>query len=276
MALSEIEANLQTLWTNKESRKDFLAGKLRLFPDGQEPDPKGIMLYADLMQIGQMNLMESIYPACQRIISDFELHVYNYMQEFPPIHFNLNQAAKGFSDYLLNSCPSLLKKYPFLPELADYEWIELEVMEVDVDWPFYEQIVLNDPGLFATCKPVLNPTLRLRKYKYPISDIVDKLIDNSDSDSNDNAQDLVKSVKKKPVTLAIFREPKTHEVKFLELGEITRFAIEQIITNKPTYQELLALTIPAFPKRKADEVVLELLDIFPKLEEHKLILGSAR
>ena len=276
MTLSEIEANLQTLWTKKESRKEFLAGKLQLFKNGQEPDHKRIALYADLIMTGQMNLMESIYPACQRIISDFEPIVYKYMEECPPTHFNLNQAAKGFSNYLLKNCPSLLKKYPFLPELADYEWIELEVMEVDVDWPEYEQIVLNDPEQFSVYRPVLNPTLQLRNYKYPISEIVDKLIDNSDSDSDDQAQVLVKSVKKKSVTLAIFREPKTHEVKFLQLGEITRFAIEQIQSNKPTYQELLASTIPAFNKRKADEVVLELLDIFPTLEAHKLILGSAR
>lgn len=276
MTLGEIEANLQMLWTKKESRKEFLAGNLQLFKSGQKPDPKQIALYADLIMTGQMNLMESIYPACQRIISDFESVVYKYMEECPPTHFNLNQAAKGFSDYLWNNCPSLLKKYPFLPELADYEWIELEVMEVDVEWPDYEQIVLNDPGQFSVYRPVLNPTLQMRNYKYPISEIVDKLIDNSDSDSDDQAQELVKSVKKKAVTLAIFREPKTHEVKFLQLGEITRFAIEQIQSNKPTYQELLASTIQAFSKRKADEVVLELLDIFPTLQAHKLILGSAR
>lgn len=276
MTLGEIESNLQALWTNQDSRKEFLAGKLKLFRNGQEPDPKGILLYADLMQIGQLNLMESIYPACQRIISDFESHVYKYMNQCPPTHFNLNQAAKGFSDYLSNNCSLLLKKYPFLPELADYEWVELEVMEADVDWPLHEHIVLNDPGLFVTCKPVLNPTLRLRNYKYPISEIVDKLIDNSDSDSPDDAQVLVKSIKKKAVTLAIFREPKTHEVKFLELGDISRFALEQTMANKPTYQALLALTIAAFPKRKADQIVLELLDIFPKLEEHRLILGSTR
>jgi len=280
MTLGEIETDLQTLWTNKNSRKDFLAGNLKLFKNSQEPDHKAISLYADLLLTGQINLMESIYPACQRIItdSDFEPLVYKYMEECPPKHFNLNQSAKGFSDYLARKCTGLTKKYPFLPELADYEWVELEVMEADVDWPEHEAIVLNDPALFATCKPVLNPTLRLRNYKYPISNIVDNLID-LDSDSNEEAQKIVMAIKQDPVTLAIFREPKTHEVKFLELGEISRFAIEQIqgkVLHKPTYQELLALTIPAFAKRKADEVVLELLDILPKLEEHKLILGSAR
>lgn len=274
MILREIEDNLQTLWTKKKSREEYFAGKLKLFKNSQEPDPKAISLYADLMMIGQMNLMESIYPACQRIIPDFESHVYKYMEECPPSHFNLNQAAKGFSTYLSNNCPALLKKYPFLSELADYEWLELEVMEADVEWPLHTHVVLNDPALFSVYKPVLNPTMQLRNYKYPISEIVDTLIDNSDSDSDDNAHNLVKSVKKKAVTLAIFREPKSHEVKFLQLGEITRFAIEQIVAEKPTYQELLASTIGAFTKRKPDQVVLELLDIFPKLEEHRLILGS--
>ncbi|MCW5823602.1 MAG: putative DNA-binding domain-containing protein [Cyanobacteria bacterium TGS_CYA1] len=280
MILREIEDNLQTLWTNKKSREEFLAGKLQLFKNSQEPDPKAISLYAELMMIGQMNLMESIYPACQRIIPDFESHVYKYMEECPPNHFNLNRAARGFSTYLSNNCPSLLKKYPFLPELADYEWVELEVMEADVEWPLHEPVVLNDPALFSVYKPVLNPTMQLRNYKYPISEIVDKLIDSSDTESDSNSdketQKLVKSVKKKAVTLAIFREPESHGVKFLELGEITRFAIEQILANAPTYQELLVSTIQAFSKRKPDQIVIELLDIFPKLEEHRLILGSIR
>ncbi len=282
MTLSEVEANLQTLWTSKKSLKDFLDGNLKLFKNSQEPDPKAIALYADLISIGQINLMESIYPACQRFISDFEALVYKYMEECPPTHFNLNQAAKGFSFFLKKKCPDLVKQLPFLPELADYEWLELEVMEADVDWPAHEAIVLNDPALFAVYRPVLNPTMQLRNYKYPISDIVDQLIDSSsDSDLKEKSveQKIVSTTKKKAVTLAIFREPKTHEVKFLQLGEITRFAIEQIRVkqpNIPTYQELLALTIPAFGKRKADEVVLELLDILPKLEEHKLILGSVR
>lgn len=282
MTLSEVETNLQTLWTSKKSLKEFLDGNLRLFKNSQEPDPKAIALYADLISIGQINLMESIYPACQRLISDFEALVYKYTEECPPTHFNLNQAAKGFSQYLEKKCPDLVKKIPFLPELADYEWLELEVMEADVDWPAHEAIVLNDPALFAAYRPVLNPTMQLRNYKYPISDIVDQLIDSSsDSDLEEKSveQKIVRSTKKKAVTLAIFREPKTHEVKFLQLGEITRFAIEQIMAkqpNIPTYQELLALTIPAFGKRKADDVVLELLDILPKLEEHKLILGSVR
>lgn len=280
MTLSEIEANLQTLWTNKESRKKFLDGNLKLFKNSQEPDAKSIALYADLLMTGQINLMDSIYPACQRFITDFEALVYKYMEECPPTHFNLNQSAKGFSSYLEKKCPELVKKFPFLPELADYEWLELEVMEADVDWPPHEAIVLNDPALFAAYRPVLNPTMQLRNYKYPISDIVDQLIESSsDSDESAIEQKIVSTIKKKAVTLAIFREPKTHEVKFLQLGEITRFAIEQIRAkqpNTPTYQELLALTIPAFGKRKADEVVLELLDILPKLEEHKLILGSVR
>lgn len=280
MTLSEVEANLQTLWTSKRSLEEFLDGNLKLFKNGQEPDPKSIALYADLISIGQVNLMESIYPACQRLISDFEALVYKYMEECPPTHFNLNQSAKGFSLYLKKKCPELVKKIPFLPELADYEWLELEVMEADVDWPLHEAIILNDPALFTAYRPVLNPTMQLRNYKYPISDIVDQLIE-SEPESGENSveQKIVSNTKKKAVTLAIFREPKTHEVKFLQLGEISRFAIEQIQAKQPitpTYQELLALTIPAFSKLKADYVVLELLDILPKLEEHKLILGSVR
>lgn len=271
MALRDVETNLQTLWTKKETREKYLKGKLELFPKDQEPDPKRIKLYATLLSRGQIDLMESIYPACQRIISDFESLVYRYMEECPPRHFNLNQSAKGFSNYLQNNCSDLVEKYPFLPELADYEWIELEVMEEEVDWPCFESIVLNDPGLFSLYRPVLNPTLKLKNYKYPIAEIVDKLIDSKLSEKN-----IVKKVKVNPVTLAIFRDPREHDAIFLELGEISRFVIETILAEKPTFQALIAASVNAFPKKKPDQVVLELLDILPKLEERKLILGSAR
>lgn len=271
MALRDVETSLQTLWTKKSEREKFLKGKLNLFPAGQEPDPKGIELYATLLNRGQIDLMESIYPACQRLISDFETLVYRYMEECPPTHFNLNQSAKGFSKYLETNCPELVKKFPFLPELADYEWIELEVMEDEVEWPPSEQIELNDPGLFATYRPVLNSTLKLKNYKYPISEIVDKLIDSEESEKT-----IAKRVKESPVTLAIFREPKEHDARFLELGELSTFIVKTILAEKPTYQTLIAASVQAFPKKKADSLVLELLEIFSKLEEHKLILGKAR
>lgn len=271
MALRDVETSLQTLWTKKSEREKFLKGNLKLFPDGQEPDPKGIKLYATLLNRGQIDLMESIYPACQRLISDFEALVYRYMELSPPTHFNLNQSARGFSKFLESNCQDLVKKFPFLPELADYEWIELEVMEDDVEWPTIEPIVLNDPVLFAKYRPALNPTLKLKNYKYPISDIVDKLIDSKQSEKT-----IAKKVKEKPVTLAIFRDPKNHDARFLELGELSRFVVSTILSEKPTYQALIAACVPAFPHKKPDALVLEVLEIFSKLEELKLILGSTR
>jgi hypothetical protein len=127
--------------------------------------------------------MSSIYPLCKKVLGKhFSALVHEYMETMPPDHFNLNQAARKFPQFLANHAEAHLKRHPFLAELADYEWIELAVMEADVlldlSSEVCDQSVLQsnsseelDLKAFAASVPRLNPTVLMRAYKYPISEI---------------------------------------------------------------------------------------------------------
>ena len=119
--LATIQTEMCGLWTNRQKRNESTA-------DGEMA--RGVAVYSRLIEIGRVDLLASIYPLIETLLAkNFRELALDYFEARPAPHFNLNRAAQGFADYLRQDRAELLKRYPFLAELADYEWIELEALE---------------------------------------------------------------------------------------------------------------------------------------------------
>ncbi|MBX9693767.1 MAG: DNA-binding domain-containing protein [Cyanobacteria bacterium] len=267
--LIEIERTLTTLWTQKKDRDDFLNGKSKINSKlAADIDRRGVALYAKLIQRGRMEVMDSIYPACAMVLGKHWIGaVEAYMETCPPDHFNLNRSAKNFSQFLSTSSPSLVKKYPFLPELADYEWIELEVLESDKEYSPGIGLTLDSPEKFQDYAPVVNPVLIIRRYEYPIAKIVDLL-------QEDKA--LPRKLKPEAVILAVYREPEEHDSKFLELTELSNQLIEQASQNPTSYAQLVSFAIETSGSNNPQVMIVEFLELIEQLQKLKLLLGSTK
>lgn len=271
--LAEIEKSLYTLWTRKGPREEFLSGGS---PEGvngdfaEKVDYKGINLYSSLIRTGQNDLMHSIYPGCAGLIGKgFQDVVGKYFEQFPPDHHNFNRAAARFSTYLASFGDRYVKKYPFMPELADYEWVELEIMEHPALTPdnVGEFKQLDSPELFDRFGPVVNSALVIRRYEYPIAKIVDWLKD---------GVRLPRRVKKEACTLAIYRSPEDHSARFLELGEVAALVIERAISeDSVSYADLIKLAVESQVGANPQQVVLDFLTLVEKLREMELFIASA-
>mgnify|MGYP001337884389 CR=1 FL=1 len=268
--LKEIEESLYRLWTTADARRTYLSGQV---PEGvhqevaDKIDPEGVSLYSSLIRLGQKDLMLSIYPGCARVIGrGFEDLIYQYMETFPAEHFNFNRAASRFSVFLKEHCQRLEAKFPFLPELADYEWIELEVLEHPADQRCAaRKIVLSGPDDFSEQAPRVNPTLILRRYQYPIDKIVDWLRDDVR---------LPRRIKKAEVCLAVYRSARTSSARFLALSPVAARLIETATASPTAFAELVTIAVNENPDTDPQNTVLEFLELIEKLEELELLSGS--
>jgi hypothetical protein len=267
-SLREIEQSLSSLWLKESCRESFMKGDNTASPSfAADIDRSGVELYATLLQYGQQDLMMSIYPYCAKILKKkWEPTVRDYFLHYPANHYNLNRAAQRFPTYLMNEGSHFLNKYPFLAELAEYEWLELELQEMDYVVAPQPNLVLSKPEQFTQYAPLLNPVLLLRQYDYPVSLIVDKL----------ESKKSISGIKPQSSRVAIYRHPSTNHCKFLDLGEIAFEVIQASIDVPHSYGDLISLAVSRSANVDPQKTVVEFLDLIEKLQELQVFIGSTK
>ncbi len=275
-SLHDVERTMTLLWTNRKARQKLLGKTARRGgskPPGKlspvvlrEADQQGVLLYADLLRTGMQDLMLSVYPGCASLIGDdWSEVVDDYFERYPSAHYHLNEAARQLPEYLAGYGKVWCKKYPYLVELADYEWIELELMESDAS---IEEHPWQEPGSadeLERLRPVVNPVLMLRSYSYNIPEIVETL-----KNEGSSLTDLDPC----PTKIAVYRHPETHFCKFLELKPVAAVVVELAIKGPASYAELAAAAVKAALEMDPQEAIVEFLDLIEKLQSLKVFVGS--
>lgn len=275
-SLHEIEKTVATLWLNREAREWLINGRKGQMPDVlanapeevlREVDQKGVDLYGSLMAYGHHDVMDSVYPFCHALLgcAQWEETVEDYLTRMPPDHFNFNRLCAKFSQYLTMYRTDLVDKYPYIAELADYEWIELEKMEEDTEIVVFPHEQLVSPEQILTLYPVVNPTLSLRDYKYDVLKIGDKI----------KAGKKVGKVKQSRTIVASYREPETHEGSFAKIGEAAAKIVD-IARTPTTYQALIPQLVALTPELSPQESVAEFLELVENLQELSIFVGSRK
>lgn len=156
-----------------------------------------IKIYRELVRNSLSDVISNIYPYTREILkNEWNKLLPAYLEAYPPTSPILNRVAERFSDYLSKQ-KNILKRYPFISELALYEWLELEV---------YEKEVAESNGR-KNGQSLLNPIHVLHRFQFPISEIVENI---------KNKKRLGR-IKQRPTTILIYRDPKTLTVRFFEL-----------------------------------------------------------
>jgi hypothetical protein len=190
-------------------------------------DSKGIDIYSRLIRIGRLDLMRSIYPIIARLIGDgFDDLALDYFESVKTGHYNYNRAAENFGRYLCEKRDDLMEVHPFIAELADYEWIELAVVEADVEDFEGSGAAVTDEDLvgaqaqaerFATLVPVLNRAMVCREYRYNIPAIALAIKKSKAGKPPKTKTKLAKEL----VPVIVYRDPEDYCPRFLEVGEVS-------------------------------------------------------
>ena len=155
---------------------DFLAYQRAFTAHVRDPRnvarPKGVparrmKVYSDLLYNNMEGFLLSCFPVCRRILGKrrWDRMVRAFFRDHVCHTPYCRRIPEEFLQYL-QSAPQALAEYPpFLPELAHYEWIELELdtSDRDADTPRFDPA-----GDLMAGRPLLNPVLRVLAYRWPV------------------------------------------------------------------------------------------------------------
>jgi hypothetical protein len=277
MLLKEMQQVLSIVWTNRKERERLLdqapqassGDKSKVSGVWSHLDVQKVDLYANLIRYGLMELMSSVYPACEKLLGEetFTQTVDKYISAMPPDHYRLNLVARRFPEYLLKHEHELNERYPFLFELTDYEWAELELLEHPADAEWLTYVAPSTVEKCQTSGPILNPVLLLRQYRFPIPQIVERLLEGAD------AQDLLLE---QPACMAVFRDHRSNNTRFLQLEEVPMQLVKLLRQRECSYADLLKELVEQHPESNPVTFVSDLLTLIEELQSKGLLIGGKR
>lgn len=279
-SLHDIEKAMSTLWMNRHARGWLLSDDdddQKVIPrevsniDQQilaQLDHKGASLYARTINYEHQDMADCIFPNCAKVVgSKWERLVEDYYERYPSSHFNFNKICENFPRFLSEQCPDLMGKYPYLAELADYEWLELEKVEDARTIEKAAHVSITGLEQVSLYYPLVNQTLSVRHYAYPVPDIAEKL---------EKSKRPRKHFAEKPTIVAIYRDPETFRSRFIELGEAAGAIVETAQQSPTVYQDLLKLALSLTEEINPANAAVEFLELIEELHTDNIFVGSIR
>lgn len=273
--LNELEAWLLRLWTDSQYRASLEAGGTTEFAEPNF-DFKGAEVYASVLKSNRLETMRAIFPRTARLVSnDWERLVLSFWRKLPELtlshpssrRFLINTIGEYFYGYFCQEEKLLAGQYPFMSELIHFEATEAELFELDreivVDWHSVLTV-----GELSTLSPIVNPCLRVLRYQFDIPELVKAI------DSGDDAGALC-GVSAKAVVLLAVRNPSSHNVRVVEINELTALIVETAGSGSRSYQDLVAIAADhcLLP---AETLSKHCLALFGDLSEQFVIVGNRR
>lgn len=211
---------------------------------------KRLEIYRGLVRNSFFDLFSRIYPYSKKLIGkDWDRLLPEYFEFFPPKSPILNKIAMNFPLFLSHQ-EKILNKYPFIQELAMYEWLELEIAD-------------RENPRKSTSKNILNPVHVLFSSNYPVNKIIEYIDNNIDPNTLEPVE----------THIIIYRDPKTYQVRFFELSKASLAYIELLKQGFDNTSIVDALSIAYGINPKDFSKFKKQIDTFVKaLKKNKIIL----
>lgn len=192
ISLTEIERRMKS-WVQPE-RKQM---DCNLNEQAGDPGQERLEVYAGGYKARIYESLADAFEAVRKVAGDenFLEMTDLYAAQCPSKHYNLNYAGKFFPEFLKNT--DELKKYPFLIELAQFEWAVMEVFDAYSEKPF-DMSALAGLGMedWDKISFTFQPYTYLYRSSWPVLDIWK---------ARNNPDFSVKKVKKQRQDSLLFR-----------------------------------------------------------------------
>lgn len=231
-----------------------------------------LSLYEELLFAGVESTLVSLFPFCRRLFKRQEWYdlVEYYRREYPNPSYQLYRCAEGFPAFIAKQS-ECLQRYPFLTELAEYEWQEVLLLNAkNPDLPANLASALPEgEAALSTLQPFWNPVSILLHFEYPIPAIITQI------QSFEEAPTAF-TVTPEATDVLLYREPDTCKVRFFQFNALTA-VLFQVSKQEPNYQqvfETLQKTTPSLASIPLSTVISEGLKLMSHCYHEKLLLGS--
>lgn len=186
----------------------------------QVPAPEGVenrrmAIYRELFFNNIRNLLSRMFPVSKKLSSEEKWHslIRQFMQRHRAETPYFLQLPQEFLDFLQNEYALQDDDYPFLIELAHYEYIELALSIAEEENDFDG---VDPEGDLLSSVPVRSVLSWVYAYQYPVHRISADYIPTEPADQ--------------PVFLAVYRRS-NDKVGFLELNPVTARLLEELGDN---------------------------------------------
>jgi len=231
------------------------------------PAPQGIEdrrmgIYRELFFNNLFSLLSSTFPVLKKIHSDenWRRLVRQFMIHHRAETPYFMQIPQEFLAFLQNVYGGSDDDFPFLLELAHYEWIELElsVSTAENDWS-----TIDPEGDLLSGVPVKSNLAYILEYQYPVHNISGKFLPEEPGEQ--------------PTYLSVFRKA-DDDLGFMQLNPVTARLLQLIDENddKKSGEELLLILADELKYADANALVAHGNDAMQQMKQSQILLGTLK
>ncbi len=235
-------------------------------------------LYNRLINGTFTGVLESIFPVTCKFFESkrFQQLAEEYRRHNPTTHYHLYKAVENFPDFVSQQPEAT--QWPFLSQLADYEWQEVVVQnQQNQQLPeSFQDINPQSVEALESYTPLWNEVSVLAYYNYDIPAIINQL---KQRESKDIKLGENLFVEPQLSHFLIYRDPHTLKARFFKLNGLTA----QVIASSQSNLALSAVgvlkslmsTLPNLTHIPEDKVMAQGLGLFQKLFDAGILLGHS-
>lgn len=266
--------------TLKERQEQLAQGLLQ--PDGftslahlDLPDDK-LKIYNGLMTSTLESCISGIYPLTSKLLKSVSINGFKfktlaeeYRRKHPNQSYRLLPAVENFPAFLTTQ-ENLTNQFPFLPEMAAYEWEE-SLLENAEDPLSDETIKAEVPtqGNWDSLQPVWNPVSTILELNFDIPNVMNTIME------SETIEEINPESKK--TWVLIFRAPTSFKVRFFILNPLTMALLERSSLQqsyKATIEALIEES-PALKDMNRQSVLEQCFQLLNNCHQQHILLGSS-
>jgi len=219
-------------------------------------EERRMAVYRDLIYNNVEDFLANTYPVLKEILGDETWHrlVREYFAEHRASTPLFMQMPREFLVYLQQEREPVANDYPFMLELAHYEWTELELAVSDENVSLQG---IDANGDLLEGRVAISPLCRLLGYQYPVHRIGVTYL----------------PTEPEPSYLIIFRDRKDN-VEFIELNQVTASLLHRIQNSGPTTREILQTIAQELDHPDPDKIIEFGVVLLEDLHQRGVILGT--
>jgi hypothetical protein len=228
-------------------------------PAPPDVEPRRMAIYNELFFNNVEGFLSSSFPVLRRITPDDQWQ--DLARDFFTQHACatplFTRLAEEFLNYLEQERTPAEQDYPFMLELAHYEWVELALTLSDAD----QHLPLLDPnGDLLTGHPVISPLAWYLSYRFPVHRI--------------GPDCLPTEPPAAPTHLVVYRN-RQDKIGFLEINPVTH-ALLETLDNEPKATGRAALEAIAEALNHPDpaSVLQAGTELLHDLRRREILLGT--
>ena len=230
----------------------------KLVPRGIEP--RRMKVYAELFYNNVEGFLASAFPVLRRITADTQWQAlvrdfYSRHRSHEPLFQHI---AREFLDYLEHERRKVRSDWPFLRELAHYEWAELALALSTLE---LTPALADAKGDLLQGVPMLSPLAWPLSYSFAVHRIAPEF--------------LPRAPEAQPVHLVVYRN-RQDEVKFMEANAVTARLLQLMAKRRSSGRALLARIARELKHPQPELVIRQGAAILQELAARDIVLGTQR